>query len=419
MIIDRDSFQEIFATIKKNKLRTALTMLGVGWGIFMLVIMLGCGNGLRNGVLRSFDGMANNMTFLWTQPTSKPYKGLKPGRRFIYNNADYASLKRIDDLEIICPRAVSESAGTENNAVRGMKGGSFQILGDVNDVNQVQKIKITEGRFLNKKDIIDKRKVCVIGTRVKEVLFKKGENPLGKYIRLNGVYFMVIGVRVPVSTGQDGQEETMAIHTPFTTFQNSFNMANKVHVFLCKAKDSVDPEIAEKEITDVLKANHKIAPEDNVAIGHWSSGIEFRKLTGLFTGIEFLIWIVGIGTLLAGVIGISNIMLIVVKERTKEIGVKRALGATPANVIAQILLEALFLTAIAGYAGLTAGIYLLEGLSSMIGEGDSGSMFTNPTVDISIALKALSVIVVGGLIAGFIPARRAVAIHPVEALRTE
>lgn len=419
MIIDRDSFQEIFATIKKNKLRTALTMLGVGWGIFMLVIMLGCGNGLKNGVLRSFYGMANNMLFLWTQPTTKPYKGLKPGRRFIYNNADYASLKQLTDFEIICPRSVSESVGSENNVIRGMKGGSFQILGDMSEAALVQKIKITEGRFLNAKDVNDKRKVCVIGSRVKEVLFKKGENPLGKYIRLNGVYFMVVGVRTPVSGGQEGQEEAVVIHTPFTTFQNSFNMANKVHVFLCKAKDNVEPESAEKEATDVLKVNHKIAPEDQVAIGHWSSGVEFKKINGLFTGIEVLIWIVGIGTLLAGVIGISNIMLIVVKERTKEIGVKRALGATPANVIAQILLEALFLTAIAGYAGLTVGIYLLEGLSSLIGEGDPGSMFTNPTVDISIAMKALSVIIIGGLIAGFIPARRAVSIHPVEALRTE
>jgi putative ABC transport system permease protein len=419
MIIDRDSFQEIFATIRKNKLRTALTMLGVGWGIFMLVIMLGCGNGLKNGVLRGFSGMANNMLFVWTQTTTKPYKGLKPGRRFIYNNADYAALKQMRDLEIVCPRVVLESFRAGNNVVRGMKAGSFQIIGDVSEANKVQKIQITEGRFLNQKDITDRRKNCVIGSRVKEVLFKKGENPIGQYIRVSGVYFMVVGVRVAQSGGQDGQEEAQTIHTPFSTFQSSFNMVNKVNVFLCKAKDNVEAEVAEKEVVELLKVNHKIAPDDQVAIGHWSAGVEFRKLNGLFTGIEILIWIVGIGTLLAGVIGISNIMLIVIKERTKEIGVKRALGATPANVIIQILLEALLLTAIAGYAGLTAGIYALEGINALIGEGSPNSMFTNPTVDISIALKALSVIVVGGLIAGFIPAKRAVSIHPVEALRTE
>ncbi|HWY38020.1 MAG TPA: ABC transporter permease [Bacteroidia bacterium] len=419
MIIDRDSFQEIFATIKKNKLRTALTMLGVGWGIFMLVIMLGCGNGLKNGVLRGFDGIANNAMFIWTQQTTKPYKGLKPGRRFIYNNADFVSLKKMNDLELVCPRVVLESFRQGNNVVRGLHTGSFQVIGDVSEVNRVQKIKISKGRFLNHKDISDKRKNCVIGTRVQEVLFKKGENPVGQYIRISGVYFMVVGVREPQSGGQDGQEEAQTIHTPFTTFQSTFNMANKVHVFLCKAKDNIEAETAENEVVEVLKNNHKVAPDDKVAIGHWSAGIEFRKLTGLFTGIEILVWIVGIGTLLAGVIGISNIMLIVVKERTKEIGVKRALGATPANVIVQILLEALFLTAIAGYAGLTFGIYMLEGLNKLIGEGSPNSMFTNPTVDISIALKALSVIIIGGLIAGFIPARRAVSIHPVEALRTE
>ncbi len=419
MIIDRDSFQEIFATIKKNKLRTALTMLGVGWGIFMLVIMLGCGNGLKNGVLRGFDGIAHNSMFIWTQQTTKPYKGLKPGRRFLYNNADIASLKKIPEIEVVSPRTVLDNFRNGNNVTRGLKTGSFQVIGDLSEAIKIQKLKINEGRFLNQKDIDDNRKVCVIGTRVKEVLFKKGESCIGQYIRVSGVYFMVIGVRTPQSSGQDGQEEAQTINLPLTTFQKTFNMADKVHVFLCKAKDNIPAEEAEKKAIEVLQKNHKISSDDKVAIGHWNMGLEYKKLSGLFLGIEILIWIVGIGTLLAGVIGISNIMLIVVKERTKEIGVKRALGATPANVIAQILLEALFLTAIAGYAGLTAGIYALEGLNKLIGEGSPDSMFTNPTVDISIALKALSVIVVGGLIAGFIPAKRAVSIHPVEALRTE
>jgi putative ABC transport system permease protein len=400
-------------------MRTALTMLGVGWGIFMLVIMLGCGNGLKNGVLRNFDGLAKNSMFLWTQATTKAYKGFKVGRRFTYNNADIATLKKVQDMEYVCPRVVLENFRTGNNVVRGLKTGFFQVIGDMSEANRVQKIKISEGRFLNRKDIDDRRKVCVIGTRVKEILFKKGESPLGQYIRISGVYFMVIGVRVPQNSGQDGQEEAQSIHTPFTTFQKTFNMVDKVHVFLCKASDDVPAEVVEARAVDALKQNHKINPEDKNAIGHWNAGLEFKKLSGLFIGIEALIWIVGIGTLLAGVIGISNIMLIVIKERTKEIGVKRALGATPANVIAQILLEALFLTAIAGYAGLTAGIYALEGVNALIGEGSRDSMFTNPTVDITIAMKALSVIIVGGLIAGFIPARRAVSVHPVEALRTE
>jgi putative ABC transport system permease protein len=235
---------------------------------------------------------------------------------------------------------------------------------------------------------------------------------------LSGVYFMVIGVTIPFSGGNDGKEQAQLINIPFTTFQRTFNSSDKVHVFICKSKDDVPAEIAENKAVEVLKHNHKISPDDKMGIGHWSAGVEFNKLNGLFFGIELLIWIVGIGTLLAGVIGISNIMLIVIKERTKEIGVKRALGATPANIILQILLEALFLTSIAGYAGLAISIFILELISSLVGE-NKGSMFTNPTVDISIAVKALSVIIVGGLIAGFIPARRAVSVHPVEALRTE
>ena len=413
MIIDRDSFQEIFATIKKNKLRTALTMLGVGWGIFMLVIMLGCGNGLRHGIMGGFGGLSTNSFFLWTQPTTKPYKGLKSGRTFLYDDADVEALKKIPEMAVVCPQAKLSF-----NVVRGLKTGTFDVMGQYPEIADIQKVNVTKGRFLNQKDIDDKRKICVIGTRIREVFFKKDENPIGKYIRVNGVYFMVVGLTIPSQGGNDGREQAQTIFTPFTTFQKAFNCTNKVGWFAVKAKDNITPEEGEAKAIAVLKERHKVAPDDKVAIGHWNMGVEFGKLNGLFNGIEILIWVVGIGTLLAGVIGISNIMLIVVKERTKEIGVKRALGATPANVVIQILLEALLITAIAGYAGLTAGIYCLEGLNAVIGS-EQGSMFTNPTVDISIAMKALSVIIFGGLIAGFIPARRAVSIHPVEALRTE
>ncbi|HKC69385.1 MAG TPA: ABC transporter permease [Bacteroidia bacterium] len=417
-VLDRDNWQEIFATIKKNKLRTALTMLGVAWGIFMLVIMLGAGNGLRHGIMDGFGGLATNSFFLWTQPTTKPYKGLKSGRTFIYDDNDVIALKKSPSMDIVCPQNQLGGFKQGNNVVRGLKTGSFSVMGQYPDFIKVIKKDIVKGRFINQKDIDDRRKVCVIGPRVQEILFKKGEDVMGQYIRINGVYFMVVGLTRPNQGGQDGEEDAQTIYLPFTTFQKAFNYVNKVGWFAIKAKDNVPAEVAEKEAIELLKERHKIAPDDKVAIGHWNMGVEFGKLNGLFNGIEILIWVVGIGTLLAGVIGISNIMLIVVKERTKEIGVKRALGATPANVVSQILLEALFITAIAGYSGLTMGIYCLEGLNRAIGH-EQGAMFTNPTVDIGIAMKALSVIIVGGLIAGFIPARRAVAIHPVEALRTE
>ena len=422
MILDRDNWQEIFATIKKNKLRTTLTMLGVAWGIFMLVIMLGFGNGMRNGVMKGFSGIATNSFFMWTQPTTKPYGGFKAARVFNYNNDDVEALKQIPELDVVCPRNQLNNFGQTNNVVRGLKTGNFQVVGDVANIDKVIKIPIAKGRFLNQKDSDERRKVCVIGNRVYEVLFKKDENPIGQQVRINGVYFMVVGLSVPHSGGNEGRDEAQMINVPFSTFQKAFNNPNKVGWFIIKVKDGTLAKDAEEKAIAVLKDRHKIAPDDKVAIGHWNMGVEFGKITGLFTGIDWLVWIVGIGTLLAGVIGISNIMLIVVKERTKEIGVKRALGATPANVVLQILLEALFITAIAGYMGLVSGIFLLEAINSAMGEGGGeggGSMFSNPTVDINIAMKALSVIIVGGLIAGFIPARRAVAIHPVEALRTE
>lgn len=393
-------------------------MLGVGWGIFMLVIMLGCGNGLKNGVLREFSGMGKNTLFIWAQATTKPYKGLKAGRSITYRNADIRTLQQLPELEFVCPRVILRGFRETNSVVRGLKAASFEVLGDVPEVFSVIKHGLSEGRFLNRKDMDDRRKVCVIGARVRQVLFKKDEPVIGQYVRISGVYFMVVGVSKPLMGGGEGQEQAQTINIPFTTFQKAFNANDQVHVFPIKIRDEVPAEVAEAKVVAALKKNHKIAPEDKVAIGHWNSGLEFQKLNGLFTGIEILIWIVGIGTLLAGVIGISNIMLIVVKERTKEIGVKRALGATPANVVTQILLEALFLTSTAGYAGLAAGIYSLEGLNLLMGDTE-GSMFTNPTVDISIAMKALAVIIFGGLTAGFIPARHAVSVHPVDALRTE
>ncbi|MBS1646646.1 MAG: ABC transporter permease [Bacteroidetes bacterium] len=417
-MIDRDSLQEIYATVKKNKLRTALTMLGVAWGIFMLVLMLGFGNGMRNGVMQGFGGFATNSFFLWAQPTTKPYGGFKAGRVFTYNNADVMALKQLPELDIICPQNQLGGFRESNNVVRGLKSGTFSVMGQYPDLIKIMKKDITRGRFLNQKDVDDRRKICVIGSRVAEILFKKEENPLGKYIRINGVYFMVVGTTRNNRGGNDGQEEAQTIYIPFTTFQKAFNYGDKVGWFVVKAKDQVPAATAEDRAVALLKERHKIAPEDKVAIGHWNMGVEFGKIMGLFTGIDWLVWVVGIGTLLAGVIGISNIMLIVVKERTKEIGVKRALGATPFNVIAQILLESLLITAIAGYAGLVFGIFLLEGLNKLVGSGD-GSMFANPTVDLYTALKALSIIIVGGLLAGFIPARKAAAIHPVEALRTE
>lgn len=417
-MFDKDNWQEIFSTIRKNKLRTTLTMLGVLWGIFMLVVMLGCGNGLRNGVTTSFGGTATNSFFCWTQTTTKPYKGMKPGRNFHFNNSDVDALKQLKELKVVCPMNRLGGHDGTNNVIRGLKTAAAEVSGTYPNSNEIQKVYVTKGRYINDNDIKENRKVCVIGYRVFELLFKSHENPIGQYIQINGVYFKIIGMSQPLVGGNEGRDQAQSIIIPFTSFQKAFNFGDIVGWFAINAQDNVPAQVAEQKVISVLKERHKVAPEDLRAIGHWNMAEEFGKMQGLFTGIEILIWIVGGGTLFAGVIGISNIMLIVVKERTKEIGVKRALGATPSQIVFQIMLESLFLTAIAGYMGLCFGIGILEMINTYV-VGDGGEMFKNPTVDLAIAIKALAILIVSGAIAGTIPARKAVAILPVEALRAE
>lgn len=414
-MFDRDNWQEIYATIKKNKLRTLLTSLGVGWGIFMLVIMLGAGNGLKNGVMNDFKGTATNSFFMWTQKTTKPYKGMKPGRNYNFNNGDAIALAQLKELEVVSPQNQLGGHRSQNSVVRGLKTGNYEVGGVYPNIAKIQMVKVVEGRFLNENDIKEKRKVCVIGARVKEELFKTGEEPLGEYIRINGVYFKVIGITTPTSSGNEARNEGQRIMLPFSTFQNAFNYGDIVGWFAIASAPDVPASQAEEKVRAIIKERHKIAPNDEQAIGHWNMEVQYNKMNGLFAGINMLIWFVGIGTLIAGVIGISNIMLIVVKERTKEIGVKRALGATPWSIVSQIITESVFLTAISGYFGLVIGILLLEGVNAAIGQ--NVPMFNNPTVDLNVAVTSLIVLIVSGAFAGLIPATKAVSVLPVEALR--
>lgn len=416
-MFDLDRWQEIMSTMKKNPLRTFLTAFGVFWGILMLVIMLGSGKGLQNGAMSDFQGTVTNSFYVWAQRTTKPYMGMQPGRMFNYNNDDAIALKSIPELAIVAPRNQLGGYRSVNSVMRGKKTGAFDIMGDYPQYNLIEPKKITNGRFINHLDIKDKRKVVVIGTKVRDVLFEKGEDPMSQYISVNGVYFKVIGVFAPRGSGEHNDEESKTIHIPFTTFQHVFNYGNVVGFFAIASRNDIPASVAEDKVITMLKARHKIAPEDLLAIGHWNLEKEFNKLQGLFTGINWLVWIVGTGTLLAGVIGVSNIMLIVVKERTQEIGIRRALGASPVLIMSQIILESVFLTSFAGYFGLVAGVGLLELVSS--GLGDSGGMFRHPEVDFIIAMKALMILVVAGALAGFIPARRAISVSTVEALRSE
>ena len=416
-ILDSDNWQEIFATLRKNRLRSFLTALGVFWGIFMLVVMIGAGKGLRNGATSDFSDFATNSFYLWTQVTSKPYHGFKRGRNFDFNNEDVMAIrKQIPEADVISARNQLGDYGGNSNVIHGIHSGSFSVMGDFPDVLAIQPIRKIKGRFLNQRDIQENRKVCVIGDRVENVLFDKERQVLGKYIQINGVFFQVVGHFKSEKTN-DGGELAQTIFVPFTTFQRAFHLGNRVGWFSITSKPGVPCDITEKKTIALLAKRHDVHPDDDLAIGHWNAEAEFSKMNGLFNGISTLIWIVGTGTLLAGIIGVSNIMLIVVRERTREIGVKRALGARPLEVVSQVLLESVFLTSTAGYLGLLCGLGLITAIGNLL--GPDVPMFRNPEVNLNVVLTALGLLVAGGLLAGLIPALKAVKIRPVEALRTE
>ena len=417
---DLDHWTEIYAALAKNRLRTALTAFGVFWGIFMLMVLLGSGEGLENGVTSDFSGSAANAVYMWAQRTTKPYRGLPPGRRFDFDNSDVEAIRRqVPEAEIVAPMNQLRGFRGGNTVVRGLKSGGFQVMGVYPEVREIDYMRIPEGRFVNRIDTDEGRKVAVIGSRVREVLFEENEEALGETIRINGVTFRVVGIFEPLATGEHGMREAEKIYVPFTSFQRAFNYGDEVGWFAMTARPDVAASEMEEKVAALMRQRHRIHPDDDRAIGSWNQEKEFRKIQGLFGGISTLVWLVGIGTLAAGVIGVSNIMLIVVKERTKEIGLRRAIGATPASVTLQIIMEAIVLTGLAGYVGLLAGIGLVEGVNVLLSNaGANAQMFQNPGVSLGHALAALGILVVCGALAGLIPARRALAISPVEALHS-
>jgi putative ABC transport system permease protein len=420
-VFDPDSWREIFSTLKKNKLRTFFTAFGVFWGIFMLIIMLGSGIGLKNGVNEGMGDMATNSMFMWTQRTTVPYKGLPRGRFFNFNNNDTRALiDNIPEIEYIAPRIQGFNRSGDNNVVRGERTGNFRIQGDYPEYNLIDPVEMIQGRFINQIDIDEKRKNIVIAQRVYEEMFAPGENPIGEYLRISGVYFKIVGLCKSKKNDQQAENENQQIFMPFTTLQKTYNYGDIVGWYSMTAKKNTPVSVIEAKAKEMLKQRHSIAPDDDRAIGTANVEEEFKKMTNLFAGIEWLIWIVGIGTLLAGIVGVSNIMMIIVKERTQEIGIQRAIGATPAAIMTQIITESVFLTAIAGYIGLVFGVAIIEGVNFMLSQsGTSTGMFSNPSVDFNVAVRALLILIVSGALAGMIPARRAVSIKPIDALRDE
>jgi len=419
MIFDKDNWQEILSALKKNKLRAVLTAFGVFWGVFMLIIMLGSGNGLQNGVTKDFKKIATNSVFIWARRTTVSYKGFPQGRRFRFNNDDIKALKdNIPEIEYIAPRNKLGGHRGISNVNRGQKNGAFSIYGDFPEISFIKLMDITDGRFMNPLDLKEKRKVAVIGARVFKILFGPKEDPIEQYIKIQGVHFKVIGVFNSKAVGDEEEEENQAIYIPFTTFQQAFNYGNRVSWFSLTSVNHIPVSKVEKKAIALLAARHHVAPNDTHAFGHWNTEKEFQKFESLFRGIRILVWFVGTMTLIAGIIGVSNIMLVIVKERTREIGIRRAVGATPWKIISNIILESILLTAFAGYFGLVVGVGMLEGVSKGLKIfGKSSDMFQNPGVDFQIAIISLIVLIVSGILAGMIPAHRAVSIKPVDAIR--
>ncbi|MEZ4849707.1 MAG: ABC transporter permease [Bacteroidia bacterium] len=420
-MFDIDKWQEIFHSLSKNPFRTALTAFGVFWGIFMLVVIMGAGNGLEKGAQSGFEGTATNSLYLWAQRTSIAYKGLPPSRFIQMNTQAWEALQRgIPEADIIAPRNQLGGWQGGNNVTRGVKSGGFEVSGDMPDIIHVEGPMITEGRFLNPFDIENSRKVAVIGPRVKEILFEPEENPIGEYIHINGVYFQVVGVFDVREAGGRGERLAQKIYTPFTTFQRAFNYGNRVSWFAITSQDNIPVSEVEEKVISLLQTRHKIAPEDRRAFGHFNLEERFMQFVNLMKGIKLISWFVGILTLVAGVIGVSNIMLIIVKERTKEIGVRRAVGAKPLSIVGLIVWEAVILTSLAGYLGMVCGVGVLELVNYFMeaSEIETG-FFQSPSVDVQLIINALIILVIGGVFAGLIPARRALSISPVDALRAE
>ncbi|GAA4276955.1 ABC transporter permease [Aquimarina mytili] len=417
-IFEKDTWQEIYGAIRKNKIRTVITVIGVTWGVFLFVILLGMAKGLDNSFRSQFNDFATNTMFVWGQQTSIPNGGFKRGRRMQLTLDDVAALEsQVSDIEYITPRNVTGQWGTPpGQFVRGSKSGAFKIFGDYPTIDKVSKKKIFDGgRFINEEDIKYERKVCVIGEDIFKQFYDEDENAIGDFVRINGIYFKVIGVYKPTQTGFEGDD---SIFLPFTTFQTIFNQGKDISWMVVTAKQSQNIVNTEATIKTMLKRMHNVHPDDTQAFGSFNLGKEVAKVNGFLSGMRLITYIVGIATLIAGVIAIGNVLLITVKERTREIGVRRALGATPAEVRGQIMLESVLLTFLAGLIGFVFGTLVLWAINTAIGNNDDIPIL-NPTVDFFAVVGALLSIVLLGTLIGLIPAQKAVSIKPIEALREE
>jgi putative ABC transport system permease protein len=418
-LFDRDNWFEIWAVLRANKLRTSLTAFGVAWGIFMLIVMLGFGSAMQSGTKRNMAGMATNMMFCWGQTTTLAYDGMKAGRLVQFKTGDIELLRHLPGVEDVAPRAKLGNWMSGFNVVYNGKTGSYNVFGDLPAFAKIVAFKYNAGRFINQTDNDQSRKVAVIGQAVQDELYEPDENPIGTYIKISGVYYQVVGIIKTARSGQQGDRDAHSIYVPFTTLRKSFHMGDNVGFFALTAAPGTNGEEFEAQVRAALGKAHKIDPDDHLAIGAFNLFVLFSKFDSVFFWLWAISWIVGGLTLAAGVIGVSNIMLIAVKERTKEFGVRKALGATPASVIQMVLMETIALTTIAGLVGIAFGCALLFGADSALAGAGTNSPFGPPTVGLATVAEALGVLVGCAALAGLIPALHAASIKPIEALRTE
>ena len=418
-MFDFDIWQEILSTIRKNKLRTFLTGFSVSWGIFMLIILLAAGNGLKNGVMSHFANRATNTVEVRAGRTSVAYKGTPQGRRLRLDDKDVELI----ELQVEEAYNVGAEVGRGRDVFYDGKVARCQMQGVPPSRQVVSGIKLLDGRFINEMDMRERRKVVVIDDRTQRNLFGT-KNPMGEYLTVEGLMFQVVGV-YDASGWWGGQS---SLYVPFTTGQLLFNRGyvNYIHLMVDGLTTRKANEEFMAELRRTLAARHSVDPTDRRAIGIWSEMDNYLETLAIFNGISLFLWIIGIGTLMAGVVGVSNIMLITVRERTREFGIRKALGAKPADILRLILLESVLITALFGYIGMVAGVGVSELVSYVMeqnaGEGSgggSGTIFKNPTVSLSIALMSTGVLVVAGVLAGYVPARRAIRVTAIEAMRAE
>ena len=415
MKFDIDSYREILDTLTRNKSRSFLTGFGVFWGVFMLIVLIGGGQGLKEMLQENFAGFATNTAMVWTQPTTKPYKGFRKGRYFSMTEKDMQRLKQqVPELDIITPVMF----GGRKNAVVGDKSFNAHVSGYSYDFAKVNSPIIYYGRYINEMDVKESRKVCVIGKQVYKKLFPKGGNPCGQRIRLDSTYYQVVGVDYKGGNGINinGRADEQ-VPIPYTVFQKAYNSGDKVHSIAVTGKPGVVMSSLTDRIRTLIARAHIVDPTDEMAITVFNTEVLFAMIDNLFKGVNFLVWLVGIGTLLAGAIGVSNIMMVTVKERTTEIGIRRAIGATPRMVLTQIISESVLLTAVAGMSGILFGISILEMLE--LANTTDGILTAHFQVGFWTAIAAAALLSVLGGLAGLAPAWRAMSIKPVDAMRDE